>query len=504
MANDQRRAGVMLSYLYIILNTFAVLIYQKVILAVLGESEFGLYQLAASIINYMSVMDLGFNNGIVTYTARYRATDKEDQMKKLHGMFKIIFYGIGIVAVIIGAVITLNVETFFGASMTAEELAKGRVIMAILTVNMGLTFALSIYNAIIIAYEKFIFVKIITIARSLLNPLIMLPLLLVGGDSVTMVIVLSGVNVFCLLLNCFYARAKLGIKVRYSGFDKGIFAEIFAYSIFVFIAEIVDKVNWSIDQIILGVVQGTKQVAVYSVASTYNQLVISLSGCVAGVLLPRVSAMVASKESDSKINALFIKASRIQIYTVIMAYLGFLLVGREFVLWHAGKECLDAYYVALILMGGVLIPLTQSVAITVIKAKNKFKFRAILLFFMAFANVVISVPLAIYFGSIGSALGTGITLLLANVLIINIYYHRSCGINMISYWKNFISMLVRLLPSAAVVYLLQYFIPVAGFLGMVIYGAVFVALYCVSAYYLVMNSYEKDIVNKLFRKIVRI
>ena len=60
------------------------LLFQKVAIATLGGSEYGLYQLAASIINYMSVMDLGFNNGIVNYTAKYRATGKEADMKKLY------------------------------------------------------------------------------------------------------------------------------------------------------------------------------------------------------------------------------------------------------------------------------------------------------------------------------------------------------------------------------------------------------------------------------------
>jgi len=235
---NERRAGTLLSYLYIIVNTITVLVYQKIILAVLGESEYGLYQLAASIINYMSVMDLGFNNGIVNYTAKYRATGKSADMQKLHGMFQVIFYGIGAVAVVVGTVITLNVDALFGASMTADEIAKSRVIMIILTVNMGLTFALSIYNAIIVAYEKFVFVKLITIARSLLNPLIMLPLLLVGGDSIVMVAVLSGVNVFCLLLNLVYSRVRLKIRVKFCGFEKRIFGEIFSYSIFIFLAEI--------------------------------------------------------------------------------------------------------------------------------------------------------------------------------------------------------------------------------------------------------------------------
>ncbi len=500
---DQRRTGALLSYVYIIVNTLTVLLYQKVILATLGESEFGLYQLAASIINYMSVMDLGFNNGIITYTAKYRATEREGDMQKLHGMFKMIFWGIGLVAVLIGAVITLNVERFFGSSMTAAEIGKARTIMAVLTVNMGLTFGLSIYNAIIVACERFVFVKIVTILRSILNPLIMLPLLLVGGDSVTMVAVLSGINIFCLLLNWGYSRYKLGIKVRFRGFDKLIFGEIFAYSIFVFLAEIVDKVNWSVDQIILGVVKGTKEVAVYSVATTYNQLVTGLSGCISSVMLPGIAAMVARREDNKKINDLFVKSSRIQTYTIFMVFCGFALVGREFTLWHAGSECLNAYYVALILMGGALIPITQTVAISIIKAKDKFKFRALLLAAMALVNVGVSIPLAISFGSIGSAMGTAGALLLANVIIINIYYHKYCDIDMVRYWKNFLKMIVWLVLPALAVAFVKMFFPLSGLMGVFVYGALYVMLYCSVAYIFVMNGFEKELVNKFARKILK-
>lgn len=500
---NQRRAGTILSYLYIVVNTLTVLLFQKIVIATLGESEYGLYQLAASIINYMSVMDLGFNNGIVNYTAQYRATGRDGDVKKLHGMFKMIFYGIGAVAVLIGGFLTLNVENLFSASMTAVEIQKSRVIMAVLTVNMGLTFALSIYNAIIVACERFVFARVLTIVRSLLNPLIMLPLLLFGGDSITMVIVLSGVNVFCLLVNLFYTRYKLGIRVKYSGFDKKIFREIFSYSIFIFIAEIVDKVNWSLDQIILGVVSGTKQVAVYSVASTYNQLVTQLSGCVSGVMLPKVAAMVATGAGDKKLNELFIKASRIQLYTVLLIISGFALFGQSFVLWHAGEECSMAYYVALILMGGAMIPITQSVAIVIIKAKNKFKFRALLLLAMAGVNVAISIPLAMAFGSVGSALGTAAALLFANVVLINIYYQKKCGINIIAYWKTFFSMLLGFVPAIAVSVALKVFLPIYGIAEVFVYGPLYVAMFAFSAYFAVMNDYEKGLTKKYLSKLLR-
>jgi len=501
---DERKAGALLSYLYIGVNTLVVLVYQKIVLQTLGSSEFGLYQLAASIINYMSVMDLGFGNGIVTYTARYRATGKDREVEKLHGMFLLIFCGIGIVAMGVGAFITFNVDWMFGASMTAEEIAKSRILMAILTVNMGATFVLSIYNNIIIACERFIFVKVITILRALLNPLIMLPLLYLGGDSITMVTVLVAVNIACLLANLFFCTKKLGIKVRYRGFDKGIFMEIFSYSIFIFIAEIVDKVNWCVDQIILGVVKGTKEVTVYSMASNYNQLVLQFSAAVSSVMLPRVSAMVARKEGDAPLNTLFIKASRVQIYTVFLIVSGFTLVGREFVLWHAGKECIDSYATALILMGAAMIPITQSVAISIIKAKDKFKFRAFVLLAMAVLNFGISIPLAMAFGSIGSAAGTAIGLLIANIIVMNIYYHKSCGINMAAYWRTFVLIVVRYLPCMAAVYVISAFYPISGLWGVLLYGGLYIVLYFISTYFLVMNGYEKGLVRRYISKVLSV
>ena len=70
---SERRAGALLSYVYIAVNSLIILVYLPIVKRSLGSSEFGLYDLAASVINYMSIMDLGFGNGIVVYTAKYRA-----------------------------------------------------------------------------------------------------------------------------------------------------------------------------------------------------------------------------------------------------------------------------------------------------------------------------------------------------------------------------------------------------------------------------------------------
>ena len=140
---NQRRAGAILAYIYIAINSTIALVYLPIVKNSLGMSEFGLYELAASIISYMSVMDLGFGNGIVVYTARYRAEGRVEDERKLYGMFAVIFRIIGAIAAVIGIVITVFTDNIFGAHMTASELSKARILMGILTVNLGLSFPLT-------------------------------------------------------------------------------------------------------------------------------------------------------------------------------------------------------------------------------------------------------------------------------------------------------------------------------------------------------------------------
>ncbi len=497
---NQRRAGALLSYVYIIINSLIILVYQPLVLRFLGKSEFGLYQLATSVINYLNVMDLGFGNGIVVYTSKYHAAGRYDEEKKLHGMFFIIFCFIGVAVFGAGTLITLNSGKIFLA-LTPAEIAKGKVLLSILTVNVSLTFVLSIYGNIITAYENFVFAKIINIIRILLNPIIMIPLLCLGADSVVLVSVISAINIACLVTNAVYCKKKLGLTVRYCGFERYIFAEIFSYSIFVFIAEVVDKVNWYVDQAILGIVKGTEEVTVYSMASNYNQMAIQLSAVFSSVMLPKISKMVATGSDDRSLTGEFLKTSRLQFFTVFLFISGFVMFGHKFVIWHVGAECEKSYYIALFLILSSAIPITQSVGVSIMKAKNLFRARALVTLGMAIVNVIISVPLAIRFGGTGSAAGTAIALLVANVLIINIYYQKRVGIDMVAYWKTVGTMFVKFVPAIAVTVILKFTLKIPGMGEFFILGSLYVLMYTATAYFSVMNDYEKGMVKKYMGKL---
>ena len=92
MKVDQVKAGTLLSYLQIALNLLVSVIYTPVMIRCLGQSEYGLYQTAASVISVLSLLSLGFNSGYIRYYARYKREGDAPAVEKLNGLFFLIFW----------------------------------------------------------------------------------------------------------------------------------------------------------------------------------------------------------------------------------------------------------------------------------------------------------------------------------------------------------------------------------------------------------------------------
>ena len=98
MPVSQLKIGALLSYVVLALQNLVGLLYTPFMLRMMGKSEYGLYSIAASIVAYLTILDLGFGNAIVRYTAKYRAEGKTDEQYKMFGMFFLLYCGIGLLA----------------------------------------------------------------------------------------------------------------------------------------------------------------------------------------------------------------------------------------------------------------------------------------------------------------------------------------------------------------------------------------------------------------------
>ena len=442
MGNSQLKAGAFLNYVTIILNVLVGLLYTPFMLRMMGQSEYGLYSLVASVIAYLTILDLGLGNAVVRYTAKFRAENKYDEQYEMFGMFFILYVAIGIIALLVGAVLYVNVENMFGASMTVLEIEKAKIMMLLLVFNLALTFPMSIFGSIINAYERFVFPRIVNIARVVLNTIVMVFLLRLGYKAIAMVVVQTVFNVLTLLINYVYCKKELQIKLYFRKFKWSFMKEVLIYSFWIFLNVIMDRVYWSTGQFVLGAISGTAAVAIFALAVQLMMMYMQFSTAISTVFLPKITGIVAAGDDDKTISDLFIRTGRIQFAIMSLILSGFIVFGKQFILLWAGKTYIDAYVICLLFFTTLLVPLIQNLGITILQARNQMKFRSILYISIAILALIMQILFAKRWGAIGCAFAVSGALIIGQGVVMNIYYAKVQKIDIKLFWKEILKMAV--------------------------------------------------------------
>ena len=504
MPVNQLKAGVVLNYVVIILNTVVGLLYTPYMLRMMGQSEYGLYSLVASVIAYLTVLDLGFGNAIVRYTAKFRAEKKTEEQYEMFGMFFLLYLVIGIIAFGIGLGLYFNVGTLFGDTMTAVELDRARIMMLLLVANLAFTFPMSIWGSIIQAYEDFVFQKSLNIFRIILNTAVMICLLHFGYKAVAMVVVQTIFNVLTLVVNFIYCRRKLNIHIyfKFKHFHWGFLKEVAIYSFWIFLNAIMDRVYWSTGQFVLGAIVGTAAVAVFAIAIQLEGMYMQFSTAISSVFLPKVTAMVATNRSRKEISDLFIRRGRIQY--IVLAYIlsGFIIFGRQFIELWAGAGYSDAYIISLLFFIPLTVPLIQNLGITILQARNEMKFRSVLYIIIALVSLAMQIVLTRFFGGIGCAMGVSGALVVGQILIMNVYYRRRQDLDIKTFWKEISKMsIIPIVLIFSSMLVIRHFFALDSWGKLILGIAAFSLVYIPLFFRFSMTDDERNLFISMFHKI---
>lgn len=500
---NQLKAGAALNYTVIILNILVGLLYTPFLLRMLGQSEYGLYSLVASVISYLTLLDLGFGNAITRFTAKFRAEGRTVEQYEMFGMFLILYSVIGLVSMVVGGYLYMHVDTWFASSMTVEELEKTRIILMLLVFNLAFTFPMSLFGAIVLAYERFVFPKVVNILRILLNTGIMILLLEMGYRVIAMVVLQTIFNVLSLLCNFWYCKYKLHIRIFFRNFRKEFLKEVSVYSFWIFLSVIMDRIYWSTGQFVLAMYVNTAAVAIFAVAIQLSILYMSFSTSISGVFLPKVTQMVASSNDSKEISDLFIRTGRIQYIVMVLILSGFTVFGHDFIRLWAGEGYDETYVIALIFFFSLTVPMIQNLGVTILQARNQMKFRSLLYLFIAGVSLYLQVLLSKKYGGVGCSLAIAAALLVGQGLIMNFYYHFKQGLDMLSFWKEILKMsVVPLFLSVFSLFLLRYISLDswhALFIGIVLFLLCYLPLFAIFC----MNAYERTLFMTPLRMIKR-
>lgn len=500
---NELKTGVIISYFNLAISMIIPFIYTPIMLRILGQAEYGLYSLSSSAVAYLSLLSFGFGSTIIRYIAKYRAENNKEQIERTYGFFILLYFFLAIVVLGVGLIIANNVEPIFHRGLNNAELTKMKILVIIMAFNSALAFPNSVFSSMIGAYEKYIFKKLVDVIATVVAPLGNLIALYLGFQSVGMAVVSTIIQSIMLPLNIWYCYKKLKLKPKFTILPKTLIKEMLGFSAFVFIGSIVDMLFWSTDKVILGMLASSSAVAIFNVGCTFNSMVMNLSTSITGVLAPRITGMIVKDASSDQLTNLFIRIGRLQFIIIGLLVSGFIVFGQVFIDLWAGHSYAEAYWVALLNLVPLSIPLIQNTGLNIIIAQNKHQFRSVVYLIIAIINVISTYLIVPTAGILGAAYCSCISYIVGQGLIMNIYYYKVTKIDIPLFWKNIGKLLWIPVGLTILGIVLQTWLEINNVLSFVICGSIYVMLYGILMIKFGFNEYEKEIFLKPVFKLLK-
>jgi O-antigen/teichoic acid export membrane protein len=403
-------------YVAIILDALIGLVLLPFNVHHLGQSAYGLWMLTASMTTYFSVLDLGFGGSIVKFVAQYRAQRDVNGLNDIASTLFVIFSAMGVVAYGIFVLLALNITHVF--SLSPEQLSMGRWLLLIIGVYVSLGLPFSIFGGIINGFQRYDLNNVVGVGSSVVVATVNVVMLLAGASLVQLVLATTAIRIatyFVYRLNAYSVFPAL--RIRPSHFQWSRVRELTSFSVYVSIIDWSNKLNYSIDAIVIGAFISSAAVALWTVPQRLAEMLQRLTNQLNGVLFPVVVDSDAGGKPE-RLRAIFVQGTRLSLVSVVPMAAAMGLLADPLIRAWVGPKFVDSIVVAQILICVVAIRVGNATATTVLKGAGLHRLLAYTNAGTALGNIALSLLWIRHYGLIGQAMGTLVPVALAAIFVL--------------------------------------------------------------------------------------
>lgn len=486
---SQRRAGVVLGYINIVVKNLVNLVYIPMLLSFVGQADYGVYQTSNSFVFSLSLLSFGFSQAYVRFYTQKR-THGED-VRGLNGVYFVLYAVVSVAAFLLGLAFAASAGTLFSASFTPEEVELATAVMSIMAGSIAVTLFNSVFDAYVLAHEEFCFQQSRQMLTTLATPFCAYALLCFGFGVVGVAFAQLAVNVVLLVLNASFCMGRLKMSLDVRRFDTALFRSIAAFSAWIFANQVCDLVNQNVPNVLLGALTSASAVAVFAVAVQVRNVFVSLSSTMSNVFTPKINRIVAESDDNAELTRLMTRVGRYQMVLFCWVYGGFAVLGRFFVERWTGPGFADAYWLVLAMTAPLVIPLTQNTGIEIQRAKNMHRARSVAMLLMAVLNVAVTLVASPIIGYWAPAVGYVASIALGNGAFMNRYYQKKVGLDMLFFWRWNLPVLLAGAAVTAVCLAGTVVFPVDSWLEFLAWGAAYTTLFAAALWLAILTKDER-------------
>jgi O-antigen/teichoic acid export membrane protein len=393
----------------------------------LGTSDYGLWMLAASIVAYFPVLDLGYGLAMERFVAHYRSRRDAAAISEIASTLVVVFVTVGLVAFGLMATIAVNLGTLF--HLGAEQSRTGALVMICVAAQFSVGLPFAIFGAIVNGFQRTHLNAIVGSAVAVTVAAVNIAVVYSGGTLVQLVAALTLTRVLGYIayrLNAY--RVFPLLRIRPSLFKVARLREVSRFSVYMLVQDISVKMNYATDPMVIAAVLATGAVAVWTVAQRLADIVLQLTNQLNYVIFPIV-VDCDSAQRDDRLRELLVQGTRLSLATTLPVAGALALLSRPVVLGWTGKDFVDAATIVRILALVVLVRVGSWTASTVLQGAGRHRLVSVSNLVAATVNVALSIVLIRFYGLPGVALATLVPVTIRAAFVITPAACRRAGIS---------------------------------------------------------------------------
>jgi O-antigen/teichoic acid export membrane protein len=392
------------------------LVVTPVVIHSIGTPAFGVWSFIGSVTIYISVLDFGVGPSVVRFAAEAHGRRAPDDLNEIASTGLAMYAVIGAVTLPVGLVLAWIVPLAVGAPHNLVW--DARIATLLVVVALALRFPLGLFNNLLVSRQRWDLQNLANFVSMVLYASLVGLLVPRWGGLVLLGALTFGATLLRLALPLAWLRRELPeLRIARRFVTRARLRALTAFSSSNFLVHIAQKVVFSTDVIVVGIVLGSASSGVYSVPAKLFALVFGLGTAATSLMFPAFAELGGAGDAGGQRRLLLI-GLRAGTALMLMVALPLLLIPDLLIHAWIGGGFHDSYAVMAILAGVLLVHQPIYVLTQFLIAVGRQRSIAIVSITTTLANIALSFLLAWTWGIWGVAVSTLATDLVALAWIV--------------------------------------------------------------------------------------
>ncbi|MEW5922655.1 MAG: oligosaccharide flippase family protein [Candidatus Zixiibacteriota bacterium] len=422
------------SWASLAVRVILVFLVNPFIIHTLGNEQYGVWILIISILNYVTILDLGIKQALLRFVSKYLGLG---DIEKVNAMLSTAFFIYGIIGLaVIATTFVLSFFVFDWLQIPEQFLVQGRLALLIMGLNCAMGFVMISRGDSLGALHRYDVVYGLMILEDILRTAAILILLKTGYGLVAFALAFFIFSQLRLFLGAVIQKKLFPkIRVRFKPATREVAGDFLKYGFISFLISFAWLFISNTDNILIGYFLDTSSVTKYAIGAGF---IVYLRAFIHAVSFPLRPVISHYETTDKLGNIKFIYTRGIKYFSFLTFIVGGITLNFAdylIFLWMGpGYEVSALMLKILILPAAVFLP--QAIAVSVMYGVDKHRILLYIIIVEGLLNLVLSVLLVGRYGLTGIAIGTAIPQVLIYLLVVPIVIKSILNIDLRHYYLS--------------------------------------------------------------------